>query len=59
MVDVFVVAILAALVQMQPLATISPGIAAITFAVSVACTMLSAQAFDPRLIWTRRRRTPA
>ena len=51
MIDVFVVAILVALVQFDVLASIQPGIAAISFALSVIFTMLSAQAFDPRLIW--------
>ena len=51
MIDVFVVAILTALVQFDVLASIKPGIAAACFALSVVFTMLSAQAFDPRLIW--------
>ena len=51
MIDIFVVAILSALVQLRTLATINPGTAAIFFALSVIFTMLSAQAFDPRLIW--------
>jgi paraquat-inducible protein A len=51
MVDVFVVAILAALIQMGFFASIEPGPAAPFFALSVAFTMLSAQAMDPRLIW--------
>jgi len=51
MIDVFVVAILAALVQFNFAATVNPGIAAVSFALSVAFTMLSAQSFDPRLIW--------
>ncbi len=51
MIDVFVVAILAALVQLDFAATISPGIAAVSFSLSVAFTMLAAQNFDPRLIW--------
>ena len=51
MIDVFVVAILAALVQLGFVATIHPGPAAVSFALSVAFTMLSAQSFDPRLIW--------
>ena len=53
MVDVFVVAILAALVNFGALVTIRPGIAAVCFALSVVFTMLSAQAFDSRLIWDR------
>ncbi|MEO1638120.1 MAG: paraquat-inducible protein A [Pseudomonadota bacterium] len=51
MIDVFVVAILSALVQLQTIATINPGIAAVSFALSVIFTMLAAQAFDSRLIW--------
>ena len=51
MIDVFVVAILSALVQLKAVATINPGIAALSFALSVIFTMLSALAFDPRLIW--------
>ena len=53
MIDVFVVAILSALVRFEALATINPGIAAISFATSVVFTMLSAQSFDSRLIWDR------
>lgn len=51
MIDVFVVAILAALVQFKLVATINPGIAAISFALSVIFTMLSAISFDSRRIW--------
>ena len=53
MIDVFVVAILAALVQFNLLATINPGIAAVCFALSVIFTMLSAMSFDSRAIWDR------
>ena len=51
MIDVFVVAILSALVQLDFAATINPGIAAGRFSLAVAFTMLAAQSFDPRLIW--------
>ena len=51
MIDVFVVAILSALVQLDFAATINPGIAAVAFALSVAFTMLAAQSFDSRMIW--------
>lgn len=53
MIDVFVVAILTALVQFDVLGTINPGIAAVCFSLSVIFTMLSAQSFDSRLIWDR------
>ena len=58
MIDVFVVAILSALVQLDTIATINPGIAAVSFALSVIFTMLSAQAFDSRLIWDADRTRP-
>ena len=51
MVDVFVVAILSSLIQLQDVASINPGPAAMTFALSVIFTMLAAQSFDSRLIW--------
>ena len=51
MIDVFVVAILAALVQLGFVASINPGPAAVCFALSVVFTMLAAQSFDPRMIW--------
>ena len=57
MIDVFVVAILSALVQLNAVATINPGIAAVSFAASVIFTMISAQSFDPRLIWDADRTT--
>ncbi len=51
MVDVFVVAILVALIQRGNLMSIEPGAAAVSFAVMVILTMLAAHAFDPRIIW--------
>lgn len=51
MVDVFVVALLAALVRMGNLASIQPGPGAGAFAGVVILTLLAAQSFDPRLIW--------
>lgn len=51
MIDVFVVAILSSLVQLDFAASINPGIAAVSFAMSVAFTMISAESFDARLIW--------
>ncbi len=57
MVDVFVVAILACLVKLGTLMTITPGPAALSFAAVVILTMFSAMSFDPRLLWDRRRHT--
>ena len=53
MVDVFVVAILVALIQITGIIVIKPGSAALAFAGMVILTMLSANSFDPRLIWDR------
>ena len=58
MIDVFVVAILSSLVQLNIIVTITPGPAALTFALSVIFTMLSAQAFDSRMIWDRQTQDP-
>lgn len=51
MVDVFVVAILVAVVQLGSTMSIHPGAAALSFAGVVVLTMLAATSFDPRLIW--------
>jgi len=51
MVDVFVVAILVALVRLGGLLSIEPGLAAVFFASLVILTMIAAESFDPRLIW--------
>jgi paraquat-inducible protein A len=53
MVDVFVVAILVALIQLGGILTIRPGSAALAFSGVVIITMLAAEAFDPRLIWDK------
>lgn len=48
MIDIFVVAILVALVQLQNVMAIYPGPAALSFAAVVILTMLSAMVFDPK-----------
>ena len=52
MIDVYVVGILVALIQLGNIMTIRPGIAGVAFAAMVVTTMLAALAFDPRLLWT-------
>lgn len=52
MIDVFVVGILVALIQLGNVMSILPGAAALAFAVMVVASMLAAMAFDPRLLWT-------
>jgi len=51
MVDVFVIALLTALVHLGAIATVEPGLGASAFAAVVILTMLAAMRFDPRLIW--------
>ena len=51
MVDIFVVAILAALIRGGAIMSISPGPATLPFAGVVVLTMLAAYTFDPRLLW--------
>ncbi len=51
MLDIFVVTILVALVNLGALATIEAGPAALHFAAVVVITMIAAMSFDPRLIW--------
>ena len=64
MIDIFLVGILVALVDLGALATVRPGVGAIFFGSAVVLTMLAAMSFDPRLIWDRaerggnRRQTP-
>ncbi|HIM08126.1 MAG TPA: hypothetical protein EYG49_06265 [Gammaproteobacteria bacterium] len=53
MVDVFVVAILVALVNLGGLVVIKPGIAALAFAGVVIVTIVAAESFDPRLMWDK------
>lgn len=51
MIDVFVVSLLTALIQMQALATISAGPGAVAFGSVVVLTMFASLSFDPRIIW--------
>ncbi|SUC26414.1 Inner membrane protein yebS [Providencia rustigianii] len=53
MIDVFVITILTALVQMGQLMNIVPAPGVIFFGVVVILTMFSAMTFDPRLTWDR------
>ena len=53
MVDVYVVTVLVALVQLDPFATITAGPGVLYFAAVVVITMFAAESFDPRLLWDR------
>ncbi|MBA1204409.1 paraquat-inducible membrane protein A [Pseudomonas capeferrum] len=51
MLDVLVVALVAALVQFHELSTIEPRLGILFFGLVVVMTMFAAMSFDPRLIW--------
>lgn len=53
MLDVFLLSILVAVVNLGQVATISPDIGMVFFAFVVIVTMFAAHIFDPRLIWDR------
>jgi paraquat-inducible protein A len=59
MVDVFVDAFTAALVQLQPLMSVAPAPGLFFFAAVVVFTMLAVESFDPRLIWDALSSSPA
>jgi paraquat-inducible protein A len=51
MIDVFMISILVALVRLGSIATIEPGVGAVSFAAVVIMTMIASEMFDPRLMW--------
>jgi paraquat-inducible protein A len=54
MLDVFLLAVLVALVKLSTWAKILPGPGLLAFTAVVVLTMLASAAFDPKLIWQRR-----
>ena len=53
MLDVFVATFTVALVQLDPLMSVEPGLGVLFFAAVVVLTMLAAESLDPRLLWGR------
>ena len=53
MLDVFLVAVLVALVKLQKLATVLPGPGLMAFTAVVVFTLLASASFDSRLIWNK------
>jgi paraquat-inducible protein A len=51
MIDIFVAALLTALVTLGQVATIEPGLGILAFGGVVVTTMVAAESFDPRLMW--------
>lgn len=54
MLDIFVVALMVALIQLGNLTSIHPGAACIAFAAVVILTMFAEMALDPKLIWDQK-----
>jgi paraquat-inducible protein A len=53
MLDVFLLAVLVALVKLNDLATVLPGPGLAAFTAMVVFTMLASSSFDAKLIWNR------
>jgi paraquat-inducible protein A len=51
MIDIFMEALLGALVQFGGVVSIEPGIGAVAFCAVVILTILAAETFDPRIMW--------
>ena len=51
MIDIYVVALLASIVQLDEVFNIKGGIAATSFALMVISTIIAANKFDTRIIW--------
>lgn len=51
MLDVFLLAVLVALVKLEQLATVLPGPGLLAFTAVVVLTILASASFDPKLIW--------
>jgi paraquat-inducible protein A len=59
MLDVFVDTFTVALVQLQPLMSVEPGVGVVFFMGVVILTVIAVQCFDRRLIWDAGRRWEA
>ncbi len=53
MLDVFLLAVLVALVKLEKIATVLPGPGLVAFTAVVVLTILASASFDPKLIWGR------
>jgi paraquat-inducible protein A len=51
MIDIFMEALLGALVRFGTVVTIEPGIGAVAFCGVVILTIFAAETFDPRVMW--------
>ncbi len=51
MVDIFVITLMVAMVEMGNVASVGPGPGAMAFAMMVVATIMAVNVFDPRLLW--------
>lgn len=58
MLDVFLLAVLVALVKLEQLATILPGRGLLAFTAMVVLTILASASFDPKRIWAQQDEAP-
>lgn len=54
MLDIFLLAILVAVMKLSPWTTVEPGIGSVMFALVVIFTMLASAAFDPAILWEKK-----
>jgi paraquat-inducible protein A len=59
MLDVYVISLIVAVVQMGALANARADVGALAFAAVVIVTIIAAGSFDPRLIWTDEQDSPS
>ena len=55
MIDIYVVALMASIVQLEELFNIKGGVAATSFSLMVIITIFAANRFDTRIIWDEKR----
>ena len=58
MLDVFLLAVLVALVKLERIATVMPGPGLLAFTTVVVLTILASASFDPKLIWEEPGKSP-
>lgn len=54
MLDIFLLAVLVAVMKLSPWTTVEPGVGSVMFALVVIFTMFASAAFNPALLWERK-----
>lgn len=58
MLDVFLLAVLVAIIKFGSMASVTPGLGSIMFLLVVIFTMLASASFDPKIIWENKNEKP-